>query len=76
MEAKKSDKYYKMILDKDFESYWKKTGATKLSDEFKDMMIKIFSFEGSDRPSVEDLKNHPWMKVPCDMDQIRASLIS
>jgi len=52
MEAKKEDKYYKMILDKDLESYWKKTGAEKLSDEFKDMMIKIFSFEGSDRPSV------------------------
>jgi len=76
MEAKKADKYYKMILDKDLESYWKKTGASKLSDEFKDMMIKIFSFEGSDRPSVEDLKNHPWMKVPYDMDQIRGSLIS
>jgi serine/threonine protein kinase len=42
-------------------------GGTGLSADFKDLMIKIFSRDGSKRPSVEELKNHPWMQKPFSM---------
>jgi len=36
----------------------------------------MFSFEGKDRPTVEEIKNHPWMKVPINMKEVRHDLLS
>lgn len=30
----------------DLETYWKKTGGQNLSAEFKDLIIKMFSYDG------------------------------
>lgn len=52
-EAKKDEYFYSLILKGDLETYWKKTGGQNLSNEFKDLIIKMFSYKGSDRLSVE-----------------------
>lgn len=66
-EAKKDEYFYNLLLTGKYETYWKKVGGTGLSADFKDLMIKIFSRDGSKRPSVEELKNHPWMQKPFSM---------
>lgn len=38
-EAKRDEYFYKLILDGDLETYWKKTGGQGLSAEFKDLII-------------------------------------
>lgn len=35
----------------------------------------MFSYDGSKRPTVEELKNHPWMQVPMDVKASRSNLI-
>jgi serine/threonine protein kinase len=61
-EAKKDEYFYNLILQGKFEHYWKKVGGQNLSDDFKDLILKIFSYDGKKRPTVEEIKNHPWMK--------------
>jgi hypothetical protein len=36
----------------------------------------MFSYDGSKRPTVETLKNHPWMQMKCDMKGSRDNLMS
>jgi len=49
-----------------------------LSDDFKDLILKIFSYDGKKRPTVEEIKNHPWMKqtysVKLQREQIQEQL--
>jgi serine/threonine protein kinase len=60
-EAKKDEYFYNLLLKGDFDTDWKKTGGQNLSDDFKDLILKLFSYDGKDRPTVEEIRNHPWM---------------
>ena len=51
-EAKKDEYFYKMIFDGKLNHYWKKTGGMNLSDDFKDLIIKMFSHDAKTRPSI------------------------
>lgn len=77
-EAKKDEYFYNLILQGKIEHYWKKVGGQNLSDDFKDLILKIFSYDGKKRPTVEEIKNHPWMKqtysVKLQREQIQEQL--
>jgi serine/threonine protein kinase len=66
-EAKKDEYFYNLILQGKLDQYWQKVGGQNLSPEFKDLILKMFSYDGSKRPTVEQLKSHPWMQKPFDM---------
>lgn len=51
-------------MNNKLEQYWKKVGGSNLSDEFKDLILKMFSYDGSKRPTIAELKEHPWIKKP------------
>lgn len=57
------------------EHYWKKVGGTNLSPEFKDLMQKMFSYEGKKRPTIEEIKSHPWMMKPFSIKLARNSVL-
>lgn len=75
-EAKKDEYFYNLLLQGDTATYWKKTGGQNLSDDFKDLILKMFSYNGKDRPTVEEIRNHKWMKSGYDMKQIRHDILS
>ena len=60
----------------DYETYWKKTGGQNLSSEFKDLVLKMFAYEGKDRPTLKDIADHPWMKVDCNVKKAQNALLS
>jgi len=35
----------------------------------------MFSYDGSKRPTIEQLKNHPWMQKPFDLKQARSNIL-
>ena len=55
-EAKKDEYFYNLILQGKMVSYWEKTGGTGLSAEFKDLIIKLLSYDGKKRPTIEEVK--------------------
>ena len=63
-EASEQDYYYKRIHRGDFAKYWEATSGESLSHDFKDLIMSMFSHDPSKRPTITDLKNHPWMKKP------------
>merc|ERR1719498_386596 len=75
-EAKKDEYFYNLLLQGDFDTYWKKTGGQNLSDDFKDLIIKMFSYNGKDRPTIPELRAHPWMKAGVDMKQTRHDILN
>jgi len=74
-EAKKDEYFYNLILSGKLEHYWKKVGGQNLSPEFKDLILSMFSYDSSKRPTVEQLRNHPWMTKPFSMKMTRQVLL-
>jgi serine/threonine protein kinase len=74
-EAKKDEYFYNLLLQGRFDHYWKKVGGERLSTEFKDLILSMFSYDPTKRPTVAQLKNHPWMKKPYSNKLTKQSLI-
>jgi len=74
-EAKKDEYFYNLIINGKLDTYWSKVGGENLSPEFKDLILKMFSYDGSKRPTVEELKSHPWMTKGHDIKGIRSDLM-
>ena len=36
----------------------------------------MFSYDGKKRPSIDEIRAHPWMQKPFDMKTIRSDLLS
>ncbi len=75
-EAKKDEYFYSLLLKGDFATYWKKTGGENLSDEFKDLIIKMFSYDGNSRPTTAQIRDHPWMKEKCEIEKTRSEILN
>lgn len=63
-EARKEEYFYALIQNGELEKYWTKTNGHSLTPEFKDLVLKLFSFDGDARPTMEDFRSHPWMNPP------------
>lgn len=74
-EACTSDQYYSLILSGELDAYWTKVGGKDLSWEFKDLIIKMFNIDGSKRPTIQEIRDHPWMKKEYDHEKVRIGLI-
>jgi len=43
-EAKKDEYFYNLLLNGKMEQYWKKTGGENLSEDFKDLVLRMFNY--------------------------------
>lgn len=74
-EAKKDEYFYNLLLQGRLEHYWKKVGGERLSPEFRELILSMFSYDPKKRPTIEELKNHPWLKKPMSHKLTRQTLI-
>lgn len=51
-----------MILQGQTDTYFQKVNGAGLSEDFKDLILQLFSYEGDNRPQVDAIRNHPWMQ--------------
>jgi serine/threonine protein kinase len=57
------DPFYILIAKNDYEGYWTKRNLkTIVSDEFKSLFFNMIAYEYIQRPSIEEIKEHPWIK--------------
>merc|ERR1712100_569599 len=75
MGAKKDEYFYNLILNNKLDTYWKKVGGQSLSPEFKDLILKMFSYDGNKRPTVAEIKAHPWMQKPYSVKMTRQGVL-
>lgn len=74
-EAKKDEYFYNLLINEKYEQYWSKVGGDSLSEDFKDLIIKMFSYDGTKRPTIEEIQEHPWMKKDFDIKKSRSNII-
>lgn len=67
-EAKTDEFYYKFIYNKKWPIFWKyhyrgkPAGENFFSPEFKDLMQKLLAYNPDERPTIEEIRAHPWMQ--------------
>ena len=58
-------------------TYFEKVNGQNLSADFKDLILRLVSFDGNKRYTVEEVKSHPWMKYDSyDKEAARATLLA
>jgi len=60
-EARKEEYFYNLLLSGKIDTYFQKVNGNNLSPEFKDLILKFFAYDGSNRPTIEQIRAHPWM---------------
>ena len=75
-EAIKEDYYWNLLASGQTDRYWHKTGGQGLSENFKDLILKMINPDPVKRPTVDELRNHPWMQEPIDIKQTRDAILA
>jgi len=74
--ATKHDPKYNMIMKEKYDEYWKiaesqhQFNEINLSQEFKDLYIKMVAYNPEYRPSIDEILNHPWFNDINNMENI------
>ena len=62
--ARKEDTLYRFIIKKSINLYWKALPQTfqiqNISEDFKNLYIRMVSFNENDRPSISEILQHHW----------------
>ena len=58
-----SDRKYRLIMNKKYREYWCYFYKYNLSDEFKDLINNLFCYDPSERLSINEILEHPWIKI-------------
>ena len=72
--ANKYDSYYRNFMDNNNEGFWSKVGPLilNISIEFKSLINLLLVCDPDKRPTINDIKNHPWYLKECvTKDQMR-----
>jgi len=76
-EARKEEYFYNLLLQGKIDTYFTKVNGTGLSDDFKDLILKFFSYDGNLRPTIEQIRAHPWMQSETfNYEATRSSLLT
>lgn len=70
------DPYYRLIKDRNFTTFWnfhsKRRPAGFFTDDFKDLINKMLSYDPQERPTMLEVAEHPWVKGPVlTLDQMK-----
>ena len=63
--SSEKDEYYLLIRGKNYKSYWKFFESNYkliLSESFKDLFIRMVSYNPEERPSIEEILNSEWLE--------------
>lgn len=71
-----NDPYYKLIKEKNYATFWKAHSRRRplnfFSDVFKDVFIRMVAFNPSERPSMTEIAQHPWVNSEvCSQSEIK-----
>lgn len=61
------DSYYRNFVNNDYEGFWNMMGPKigNVSDEFKSLVTLLLSYDAAQRPTINEIKSHPWLTGKC-----------
>ena len=73
IQANRKDKYYKLIIIRNYQAYWNKVRDQlgEMSQELKNLYQKMICFDPDERPTIEEIFKDPWMKEIMDMNEVQ-----
>lgn len=60
-EARKEEFFYKLLMEGKIDTYFAKVNGNSLSAAFKELILKLFSYDGDMRPTIEEIRSSDWM---------------
>ena len=71
VQATRLDKYYRCIMAKKYNMYWNLVSDMigNVSEDLKNLYIKMVTFTPEQRPSIDDIFQDPWMKEVTSLDE-------
>jgi len=76
-EARKEEYFYNLLLTGKIDTYFNKVNGTGLSPAFKDLILKLFAYDGDQRMTIEEFRAHEWLNDSSfDHEQTRARLLA
>lgn len=71
VQATRLDKYYRCIMAKKYNKYWNLVSDMigNVSEDLKNLYIKMVTFTPEQRPSIDDIFQDPWMKEVISLDE-------
>ena len=69
--ASLKNKLYKKIINEEKDDYWEviySIVSEEISNEFKDLFIKMVAFNPENRPSIQQVLDHDWLKTYREMN--------
>jgi serine/threonine protein kinase len=60
-EARKEEFFYGLLCAENYSEYWTKVEGNYLSLECRDLLQKLLSYDPDKRPSIDEIRAHPWM---------------
>ena len=71
IQATRKDKYYKHIMIRKYDNYWNsvQNQIGPISEELKDLYIRMVCFNPDERPTIEEIFKHPWMKEITELNE-------
>lgn len=73
-EARAQEYFFNLLMTGQHTLYFNKVNGNNLSSEFKDLMISLLQYDANKRPTVSQIKNHPWMQKSYNAENARRSL--
>jgi serine/threonine protein kinase len=76
-EARKEEYFYNLLLTGQIDLYFTKVNGHGLSADFKNLILSLFAFDGDKRPTMQQIKAHPWLNpVSFNFEATRASMLA
>lgn len=76
-EARKEEYFYNLLIEGKIDTYFQKVNGTGLSEDFKNLILGLFSYDPETRLTLEQVKAHPWMQSETfNFEATRSSMLS
>ena len=68
--ATNNDPHYQLIINHNYEQYWNSEEFNKLnlSQDFKDLVIRLFAHDPNQRPTIDQILQSNWMQEVMTMN--------
>ena len=60
--AVKSNCFFNLLMTDQLDLFFSSHKVTHLSANFKDLIVRMLAYDSKRRPTIDDIRNHPWMK--------------